>query len=86
VFCCRFLQVSTLVVVEHKSGQVAAPTLNTVSAATQLGGDVTALVGGSGIQAVAEQASKIPGVSKASEAGFEVLRGAVSKPVTACVH
>lgn len=58
------LQVSTLVVVEHKGGQVAGPTLNTLTAAGQLGGDVTALVGGCEVQGVAEQTSKLPGVSK----------------------
>jgi electron transfer flavoprotein alpha subunit len=66
-------------VVEHKSGQLAAPTLNTVSAATQLGGDVTALVGGSGIQAVAEQASNLPGVSKASGACVQAVRSTAAE-------
>lgn len=58
------LQASTLVVVEHRNSKVAAPTLNTLSAAGQLGGDVTALVGGSGVQQVAEQAAALPGVNK----------------------
>ena len=51
-------------VVEHRNSKVAAPTLNTLSAAGQLGGDVTALVGGSGVQQVAEQAAALPGVNK----------------------
>lgn len=51
-------------VVEHRGGAVAGSTLNTLSAAAALGGDVTALVGGAGIASVAEQASKLPGVSK----------------------
>lgn len=57
-------QVSTLVVVEHRNSKVAAPTLNTLSAAGQLGGDVTALVGGSGVQDVAQQTASLPGVTK----------------------
>ncbi|KAF6261253.1 hypothetical protein COO60DRAFT_1503022 [Scenedesmus sp. NREL 46B-D3] len=72
--------VSTLVVVEHKSGQLATPTLNTVSAALQLGGDVTALVGGSGVQAVAEQASKIPGVFKVLVADTPPLEHQLAEP------
>lgn len=66
--------------VEHKSGKVAAPTLHTVSAATQLGGDVTALVGGSGVQGVAEQASTIPGVSKVLVADTEPLEHQLAEP------
>lgn len=58
------MQASTLVVVEHRNSKVAAPTLNTLSAAGQLGGEVTALVGGSGVQQVAEQAAALPGVNK----------------------
>ncbi|WIA33392.1 hypothetical protein OEZ86_006528 [Tetradesmus obliquus] len=72
--------VSTLVVVEHTSGKVAAPTLNTVLAASQLGGDVTALVGGSGVQAVAEQASNIPGVSKVLMADTKPLEHQLAEP------
>jgi hypothetical protein len=52
------------VVVEHRNSKVAAPTLNTLTAAGQLGGDVTALVGGKGVQAVAEQAAALLGVNK----------------------
>lgn len=59
-------QASTLVVVEHRNSKVAAPTLNTLTAAGQLGGDVTALVGGKGVQQVAEQAAALPGVNKVS--------------------
>jgi hypothetical protein len=58
------LQASTLVVVEHRNSKLASPTLNTLTAAGQLGGDVTALVGGKGVQQVAEQAAALPGVNK----------------------
>eukprot|EP00775_Hariotina_reticulata_P005473 gene5473-5708_t len=43
---------SSLVVVEHKAGQIAAPTLNTLTAAAALGNDVTALVAGKGVSSV----------------------------------
>jgi hypothetical protein len=58
-------QLSSLVLVEHRGGKVAPPTLNTLAAAGRLGcGDITALVGGKGVGAVAEQAAALPGVSK----------------------
>lgn len=58
------LQISSLLIVEHKSGSVAGPTLNTVTAAAALGGPITALIGGQGVSSVAEKASKIKGISK----------------------
>lgn len=58
------LQLSTLVVVEHRSGKVAGATHNTVTAAHELGGDITALVGGQSVHDVAQQAAQIPGISK----------------------
>ncbi|WP_353228287.1 FAD-binding protein [Novosphingobium sp.] len=50
-----------LVWVEHDGASVKDATLATVTAATQLG-DVTALVAGSGVDAVAAQAAQIAGV------------------------
>ncbi len=58
------MQLSTLVVAEHKAGALAGSTLNTITAGAQLGGDLTALIAGQDIGAVAEQASKVKGVSK----------------------
>ncbi len=55
---------STLILVEHENGQIRPATLNVVTAATQLGGDIDLLVAGSGAGAVAEQAAQIAGVSK----------------------
>ena len=54
---------SVLVLVEHDGKTIKDSTLATVTAASQLG-DVHALVAGSGIGAIAEQAAKIAGVSK----------------------
>lgn len=53
-----------MVVVEHKSGAVAAPTLNAITAASKLGGDVTALVAGSAPEEVAKSVANVQGVSK----------------------
>jgi len=53
-----------LVIAEHDNASLKAVTLNTVTAASQCGGEVHVLVAGSGCGAVAEQAAKIAGVSK----------------------
>lgn len=53
-----------LVIAEHNNGVLGAATLNTVSAAQQIGGDITVLVAGQNVGAVAEAAAKIERVSK----------------------
>jgi electron transfer flavoprotein alpha subunit len=53
-----------LVIAEHDNASLKAVTLNTVTAASQCGGEVHVLIAGSGCGAVAEQAAKIAGVSK----------------------
>ena len=50
-----------LVLVEHEGGALKPATLNTVTAATKIGGEVHVLVAGSGIAAVAASAAKIVG-------------------------
>ena len=55
---------SILVIAEHDNAVLKAATLNTVTAATQLGGDVTVLVAGHGCGAVAEAAAQVAGVKK----------------------
>lgn len=53
-----------LVYAEHDNKELKKATLNTVTAASKIGGDVVVLVAGSGCEAVAEQAAKVAGVSK----------------------
>ncbi|XOC00354.1 electron transfer flavoprotein subunit alpha/FixB family protein [Pseudomonadota bacterium DY0742] len=53
-----------LVIAEHNNAVLAAATLNTVAAATKIGGDIHVLVAGSGCGAIGEAAAKIEGVSK----------------------
>ncbi len=55
---------TTLVIAEHDNQSIKAATLNTVSAASALGGDVHVLVAGAGCGAAAEAAAKIGGVAK----------------------
>ena len=53
-----------LVIAEHDNAALKPVTLNTVTAASQCGGEVHILVAGSGCGAVAEQAAKVAGVTK----------------------
>ena len=53
-----------LVIAEHDQQSVKAATLNTLAAATKLGGDIHVLVAGAGCAAAATQAATLQGVSK----------------------
>ncbi|MGB3621961.1 MAG: electron transfer flavoprotein subunit alpha/FixB family protein, partial [Ketobacter sp.] len=55
---------SVLVYAEHDNASLKGATLNAVTAAKEIGGDITVLVAGSGCAAVADEAAKIDGVSK----------------------
>ncbi|MBD2839811.1 electron transfer flavoprotein subunit alpha/FixB family protein [Pseudomonas sp. JM0905a] len=55
---------AVLVIAEHSNAALAAATLNTVTAAQKIGGDIHVLVAGQGAGAAAEAAAKIAGVSK----------------------
>ncbi|MBC8752575.1 MULTISPECIES: electron transfer flavoprotein subunit alpha/FixB family protein [Paraburkholderia] len=53
-----------LVIAEHDNASIKAATLNTVAAASKIGGDVHVLVAGSNAQGAADAAAKIAGVGK----------------------
>ena len=53
-----------LVIAEHDGGVLKSGTLNTITAATQIGADVTVLVAGDGSAAVAAEAARVAGVSR----------------------
>ncbi|MDR6382441.1 electron transfer flavoprotein subunit alpha/FixB family protein [Paraburkholderia caribensis] len=53
-----------LVIAEHDNVSIKTATLNTVAAASKIGGDVHVLVAGSNAQGAADGAAKIAGVSK----------------------
>jgi electron transfer flavoprotein alpha subunit len=55
---------SILVIAEHDNAALKAATLNTVTAATQIGGDVAVLVAGHNCGAVAQAAAQVAGVKK----------------------
>ena len=63
-----------LVIAEHDNATLKAATLNVITAAGQIGGDIEVLVAGSGCGAAAEAAAKVAGVSKvlvADNAAYE---------------
>ncbi|MEE4251095.1 MAG: electron transfer flavoprotein subunit alpha/FixB family protein, partial [Alcanivoracaceae bacterium] len=53
-----------LVYAEHDNSTIKGATLNVVTAAAKIGGDITVLVAGKGCGAAAEAAAKIAGVGK----------------------
>ena len=53
-----------LVVAEHDNAALKSATLNTVTAAARLGGEVHLLVAGAGVGGVAESAAKLAGLAK----------------------
>ncbi len=55
---------SVLVIAEHDNATIKKATLNTVTAAGKIGGDIHVLVAGNDCNAAAQAAAKIPGVSK----------------------
>ncbi len=64
---------SVLVIAEHDNAALKAATLNTVTAAAKLGGDVHVLVAGHDCGGVAEAAAQVAGVSKVLVADAEPL-------------
>jgi len=59
---------SILIVAEHDNIEIKPTTLNTVTAAAEIGGDIHVLVAGANCGAAADAAAKISGVSKVLKA------------------
>ena len=55
---------SILIIAEHDNSSLKPATLNSVTAAQEIGGDIDILVAGSACQAAAEQAAQIAGINK----------------------
>lgn len=72
---------TTLVIANHDNAELHASTLNTVTAATQVGGDVHILVAGSGSEAVAAKAAQVAGVAKVLHADADQYKDSVSVEV-----
>ncbi|KAH9524652.1 hypothetical protein Btru_027439 [Bulinus truncatus] len=73
---------STLVIAEHNNEKLTPCTLNAVTAATKIGGDISCLVFGSNCSKVAEEVSQITGVTKVLLADNEAFKGFLPEVVT----
>ncbi len=74
---------SILVIAEHDNAALKGSTLNTIAAASKIGGDVHVLVAGSGAQAVAQAAAAVAGVSKVLLADGAALADGLAENVAA---
>jgi electron transfer flavoprotein alpha subunit len=70
---------TVLVIAEHENGALAGATLNTITAAQQIGGDIDVLVAGNGVDAVAQAAAQIAGVAKVRVADDASLEGQLAE-------
>ncbi|HEY2560697.1 MAG TPA: FAD-binding protein [Caldimonas sp.] len=76
---------NALVVAEHDNAGVRPATLNTVTAAAQLGGQVHVLIAGSGSSGAAAAAAAIAGVAKVLHADAEIFAHGLAENVAAQV-
>ena len=76
---------TVLVIAEHDHAALKGATLNTVSAAAQIGGDVHVLVAGHNAGAAAQAAAQIAGVAKVIHADGESLGHGLAENVAAQV-
>jgi len=74
---------TTLVIAEHDNKALRGSTLNTVSAAQKIGGDVHVLVAGQGAGAVAAAAANVGGVAKVLHADAAQLATQTAENVAA---
>ena len=73
---------SILIVAEHDNNDLNAATLNAVTAANAIGGDIHILVAGHGCVTVAEQASSVAGVAKVLLADASAYEHALAENVS----
>src|SRR6185295_7189000 len=78
-------EINALVIAEHDNTGVRPATLNTVTAAKQLGGAVHVLVAGSGSQGAATAAAAIDGVAKVLHADSDIFAHGLAENVAAQV-
>jgi electron transfer flavoprotein alpha subunit len=76
---------TSLVIAEHDNAAIKGATLNTVSAAAAIGGDVHVLVAGHNAGAAAAAAAQIAGVSKVLHADSEAFAHGLAENIAAQV-
>jgi len=76
---------SILVIAEHDNNSLKGATLNTVTAATALSGDVAILVAGSNIDAVVSECQTLDNVSKILKCDSETYVNAIAEDLSSLV-
>ncbi len=76
---------SILVIAEHDNNSLKGATLNTVTAATSLTGDVAILVAGSNIDAVVSECQTLDNVSKILKCDSETYLNAIAEDLSSLV-
>ncbi|CAH1393530.1 unnamed protein product [Nezara viridula] len=76
---------STLVIAEHNNDAVSPVTRNTLTAASQIGGEVSLLVAGESCGKAASEAAKLPGLAKVLVADSAHFKGFLPESLTALV-
>jgi len=76
---------SILVIAEHDNNSLKGATLNTVTAATSLSGDVAILVAGSNIDAVVSECQTLDNVSKILKCDGETYVNAIAEDLSSLV-
>tara|TARA_B110000285_G_C15084320_1_gene595279 strand:- start:793 stop:1722 length:930 start_codon:yes stop_codon:yes gene_type:complete len=72
---------SILVIAEHDNASLGGATLNTVTAAKQIGGDIDLLIAGNGCSAAAQAAAQVAGVTRVLLADDASLEGQLAENV-----
>jgi electron transfer flavoprotein alpha subunit len=76
---------SILVIAEHDNTSLKAATLNTVAAASKIGGDITVLVAGGGCEAAGKAAAAVAGVKKVLVADAAQYKDGLAEDLAALV-
>ncbi|XP_068927523.1 electron transfer flavoprotein subunit alpha, mitochondrial isoform X2 [Petaurus breviceps papuanus] len=76
---------STLVIAEHTNDTLAPITLNAVTAATQLGGEVSCLIAGTKCDKLAQDLCKVAGIGKVLVAQNDMFKGLLPEELTSLI-
>lgn len=77
---------ATLLLAEHDNNQLNAVTFNAVSAARELGDEITLLVAGANCRAAAEEAARLEGVTKVLLADDSAFTSQLAENVSALLY
>ncbi|WP_096697543.1 electron transfer flavoprotein subunit alpha/FixB family protein [Polaromonas sp. AER18D-145] len=77
---------TTLIIAEHDNTVLKAATLNTIAAATRIGGDIHVLVAGRNCAAVAQAAAAVAGVAKVLHADAAYYEAHLAENLAALVQ